>query len=443
VSLLLQDRAGAQATPQVPSNRPKYVKLDLGSDTEGVLEKMLQDSGEDQELQKTIEKLFEKVLKEYKNDPKKLEEDAKKLQGQLKGWDKEQIKKLQDKVMKNPLVKQHLKDWLDQPDLKDKFKSEQMETLKKKLLEEFKSPPKSDTGGPGQQVMPPPWQQGGPPPHNGPPGTQPGQPVPPVTPAPKADTSPPDEALADWTKDLLKDLEHSGVKDLILESDALQKLILDLDNFSAADGEQGPLGFVGEDLAKWLGDQSGGPWDGSLPPMPDWPAGSGPLPKPPTMPVPQTGWMPPLPAVSPGLAVPAVAGTVPLLLIFFLVVLAGVVFWLICKAAPWNVLRRSRVAVWQLGPWPVDPSRVSTPGELILAFNYLSLLRFGPDAAGWNHSTAADHLGPQEQPAQHQAAGRLATLYEQARYAPAVDTLSTDDIRQARQDLGSLGAGTR
>jgi hypothetical protein len=91
----------------------------------------------------------------------------------------------------------------------------------------------------------------------------------------------------------------------------------------------------------------------------------------------------------------------------------------------------------QLGPWPVDPTHVRTPAELIQAFEYLSLLRLGPDARSWNHRAIAAHLGARSSEDQRWrlAAEELASLYERARYAPAVDSLPADALVCARRDL--------
>ena len=94
-----------------------------------------------------------------------------------------------------------------------------------------------------------------------------------------------------------------------------------------------------------------------------------------------------------------------------------------------------RTTCWNLGPWPVNPALVSTPAELIRAFEYLSLLRLGPDSRSWNHRAIAAHLGQTVPPDGRRAADELAALYEQARYAPADDPLPADALSTARRDL--------
>jgi hypothetical protein len=92
-----------------------------------------------------------------------------------------------------------------------------------------------------------------------------------------------------------------------------------------------------------------------------------------------------------------------------------------------------------LGPWPLDPSRVATRAELIRAFEYLSLLRCGEPARTWHHRAIAEQLGGNERD-RRAAAAFLATLYEQARYAPAAG--GEPDWSAARGPLSLLaGAG--
>ena len=89
---------------------------------------------------------------------------------------------------------------------------------------------------------------------------------------------------------------------------------------------------------------------------------------------------------------------------------------------------------WKLGPWPVNPARMTTPQELIWAFEYLSLLRFGRAAVTWNHRDVAAGLG-RDVPEFQQAAAHVAALYERARYAPVSDSLNDEAVIAARHDL--------
>jgi hypothetical protein len=90
-----------------------------------------------------------------------------------------------------------------------------------------------------------------------------------------------------------------------------------------------------------------------------------------------------------------------------------------------------------LGPWPVTPEEVRSPEELIQAFEYLSLLKIGAKARSWNHRLIAAELGGKESE-RRRMAGHLATLYEQARYAPHVDLLPEHALQAARRELASL-----
>src|SRR5581483_12253552 len=103
---------------------------------------------------------------------------------------------------------------------------------------------------------------------------------------------------------------------------------------------------------------------------------------------------------------------------------------------------------WRLGPWPVDPAAIKTREELIQAFEYLSLLNLGPAARNWNHLAIADGLRntrpsavpstaalERSTPASGAAADELASLYEQARYAPPSDPLPDTALITARRDL--------
>jgi hypothetical protein len=101
-------------------------------------------------------------------------------------------------------------------------------------------------------------------------------------------------------------------------------------------------------------------------------------------------------------------------------------------------------AEWRPGPWPTPPHAVATRQDVIRAFEYLALLRLGPAAAACHHRQLAERLAQQDadNPARRQAAEILAWLYEQARYAPAEETLSAEQLSDARQALCSLAGVT-
>jgi hypothetical protein len=135
--------------------------------------------------------------------------------------------------------------------------------------------------------------------------------------------------------------------------------------------------------------------------------------------------------------------------------------------AGWAFLARSRRLLegrehpdWKLGPWPVNPREVLSRREMVLAFEYLSLLNLGPDARNWNHRVIATRLAEEKILKKHRAigvseptrskpvemqpvndplhqlvVGELASVYEQARYAPPGDTLSEASLESARRNF--------
>lgn len=99
---------------------------------------------------------------------------------------------------------------------------------------------------------------------------------------------------------------------------------------------------------------------------------------------------------------------------------------------------------WRLGSWPVAPDAVSTRQDVIRAFEYLALLCFGPAAGTCHHRELAERLAEQDNgnPTRRQAAEMLAYLYEQARYAPADEALSPEELTDARYALCCLSGVT-
>jgi hypothetical protein len=129
-------------------------------------------------------------------------------------------------------------------------------------------------------------------------------------------------------------------------------------------------------------------------------------------------------------------GTVGSLLLWLLAaVLVGVILWRVLTAGRDTLALRRQRAARELGPWPVHPAAVRTRQELIQAFEYLSLLLLGPAVRSWNHLEIASGMGSP-------AAGELALLYEQARYAPPQEPLPDPELEAARRHLCHL-AGVR
>jgi hypothetical protein len=93
-----------------------------------------------------------------------------------------------------------------------------------------------------------------------------------------------------------------------------------------------------------------------------------------------------------------------------------------------------------LSSWPLPPSAVATPADLIRAFEYLSVQKLGTRAYSWNHRDIAGRLG-ESGPEERRVAGDLATLYERARYAPPVDILPEEALAAARRGLSYLAGG--
>ncbi|MGL4555218.1 MAG: hypothetical protein ACRC33_28965 [Gemmataceae bacterium] len=159
--------------------------------------------------------------------------------------------------------------------------------------------------------------------------------------------------------------------------------------------------------------------------------------------------VPRLPSVRmPALASPAMpsgGGAGPFIqaaLVLLVIAVIAVVLW---RGAGWvQAVAAARRSAWRLGPWPVTIDGVRTREHLIRAFEYLSLLLLGRAAQTRHHRDLARGLGaqPDMRPVERQeSAGRLAELYEQARYAPPADDLSEDQLEKARRELRRLAGG--
>lgn len=119
-----------------------------------------------------------------------------------------------------------------------------------------------------------------------------------------------------------------------------------------------------------------------------------------------------------------------------LTAVVGVLVWLVLTRYRRRQKNSDATRVVPLS-WPVPPDAVGTREDLIRAFEYLSLTQLGPEARSQHHRALAEELGGAEPPRQR-AAGQLADLYEQARYAPEHGPLSADDLQAARQSLAFL-----
>lgn len=119
--------------------------------------------------------------------------------------------------------------------------------------------------------------------------------------------------------------------------------------------------------------------------------------------------------------------------------------------AMWKVVARYRAQSEEdeerrlrLGPWPVNPGRVSSAQELIMAFEYLSVLKLGFPARAWNHWHIARQFGQPQftNDEKRQAIDGLARIYEQARYVPETESLSEADLAQANRFLVFLAGAS-
>jgi hypothetical protein len=117
--------------------------------------------------------------------------------------------------------------------------------------------------------------------------------------------------------------------------------------------------------------------------------------------------------------------------VFLIAALVGGVFlwrWLARRGLP----DTGRIDPYALGPWPVDPHRLSTRQDVVVAFEHLSVLICGPVAKTWTHTTIASALSELAM-AEPERALMLARLYELARYTPAEEPLTTAELAEARR----------
>jgi hypothetical protein len=90
------------------------------------------------------------------------------------------------------------------------------------------------------------------------------------------------------------------------------------------------------------------------------------------------------------------------------------------------------LALAGLGPWPLDPRRISSREDVVRAFEYLSVMICGPEAKTWTHATIAEVLSGMAR-TRGEAATMLARLYELARYAPLSEPLTVNELSEARR----------
>ncbi|WP_439622807.1 hypothetical protein [Gemmata sp.] len=124
-------------------------------------------------------------------------------------------------------------------------------------------------------------------------------------------------------------------------------------------------------------------------------------------------------------------------LVVLLLLVAGVFLWFKLRNLRDAAVRGGAFAGAGLGPWPVDPRRITTREDVVKAFEYLSVLLCGPAARNWTHGTIAAALA--DVAARDPRAGTgLARLYELARYAPLDEALTNGELAEARTLACSL-----
>jgi hypothetical protein len=92
-----------------------------------------------------------------------------------------------------------------------------------------------------------------------------------------------------------------------------------------------------------------------------------------------------------------------------------------------------------IGPWPIDPRRITTPQQLIVAFEYLGVAIAGPAARSWHHQAIATAIAGDDATLRSRAAS-LADAYAWARYAP--NDLPPERLAPAVRSLCDLAGVT-
>lgn len=124
----------------------------------------------------------------------------------------------------------------------------------------------------------------------------------------------------------------------------------------------------------------------------------------------------------------------------------GVIGYLMWKVMTLAREESASARARRLGDWPVDPRSISTRGELVKAFEYLTLLLLGFEACTRNHVEIAHEFADcktSNPDLQRLEAEILAWHYEQARYAPESEVLSETDLVESRRALCYLAGVAR
>jgi len=251
-------------------------------------------------------------------------------------------------------------------------------------------------------------------------------PEPTIDPAPKIEFPEPPQKddNGKWIEDFVKQAEDGRWGDLLKESPAFQKAILDMQKDWGRQGmDPGRLEWMkklkldGIKLPEWRPKLDG--------------LGGINLPRPPMIELPQLpnfGFgAPKVPALPSGPSNWSFLAWAPLILV-------GIV-------AAWLLLKQR----WRLGSdaasgsgTTIDPSQVSSRDDFLRAFEQLALVKIGPEARTWNHVAASHDL--ETATGQAEACRRLGRLYEAARYSPPEAPLSEGERDEARRLL-TVAAG--
>ncbi len=385
----------AGAFGQTKGGPTKYAPVPEEGDVKAALEKRIKEWAEQKQLTKKVAE----ILKATKN-----------------GKDI----KLNPELLKKPEVQKKLKEFVDKVDINKLKKSVEDQQTAEDFLKKMEKPPEPPPPDPMKNPETP-----------DPPMIPDQPPVPPVPEMESAtDPLPPPTESSDtfdqFSDGLMKFLGPDLARS-VLENESLQEKLLMMD-WSSPQASPKILGFDPPDVSRLLGGLPKLEWSG----LPKLSFSNGDHPS----------WGFKMPNIG-ALAGPAAAdaggfsaGSVVLVVV--LLVGLALIVGLLLVGTRWA--RVVALRPWHPGPWPVDPARISTPKELVRAFNHLALLLLGRRAEHLNHRAVAAAVGnpATAAPERRQAADQLAQLYEQARYAPPAETLSPEDIAQARTDLCSL-----
>jgi hypothetical protein len=127
--------------------------------------------------------------------------------------------------------------------------------------------------------------------------------------------------------------------------------------------------------------------------------------------------------------------TLPVMVLIVAITLGLGIFWLIPR---WQARRNATPKpVPGLGPWPLDPRKITDRESFVRAFEYLSVLTLGQESRQFNHLVIAQELRLRV-PQSAGIADDLGDFYSLARYTPPTDPISPETIQAARVKLCQL-----